>query len=77
MFHILNTLAKLGKNSPMVCKFLHSLSVFRHALFPGLAAPFYLLEQMRLRNPAFRPIGLRIALPVRRTAFVPIFKGKA
>ena len=58
MFNILNKEIWEGKNSPMVRKFLHSLSAFSHGILDALARLSYLLEQIGLRNCLFLPVGL-------------------
>jgi hypothetical protein len=70
MFNMLNIRIRKGKNSPAVCKFLDSVSAFRHCLLPLREGPSYLLEGMDLRNRAFLPVGLRIAFSFCRPAFV-------
>jgi hypothetical protein len=64
MFNILNTLPETGKQSPIVCKILDSLSAFSHGILLPLERPFYPLERMGLRNHGFRAFGLRIAFTV-------------
>jgi len=76
MFNMLNSWIERGKNSPMVCKFLDSVSGFSHKfdrLFGGIP---YLLERVGLRNGGFQPVGLRIALPIGRPAFIRMRSGK-
>ncbi len=58
----------------MVRKFLHSLSAFSHGILDARLS--YLLERMDLRDCASLPVGLRIALLVRRPASVRIRTGK-
>jgi len=60
----------------MVRKFLHSLSAFSHEILGALPRLSYLLERMDLRDCASLPVGLRIALLVRRPASVRIRTGK-
>ena len=69
MFNMLNRRSDLGKNSPLVCKFLATLTVFPHSLFLDRRGPLYLLERMGLRNRPVQPIGLRIALPYSLAGF--------
>ncbi len=76
MFNMLNNLVREGKNSPMVCKILLSVSAFPQAFSPGLERPFYLLERKGLRNHALRRIGLRIASLSLRPGFIQIRTGK-
>ena len=76
MFNMLNTPIRVGKNSPMVCKFLLSVSAFPQAFSPGFERPFYLLERQRLRNHALQAVGLRIASLSLRPGFVQIRTGK-
>ena len=76
MFNMLNIRIRRGKNPPAVCKYLDSVSAFRHCLVPLLEGPSYLLEGMDLRNHVFLPVGLRIAFSFRRPAFVRIRIGK-
>ena len=74
MFNALNKKIWEGKNSPMVRKFLHSLSAFSHGILDARLS--YLLERMVLRDCASQPVGLQIALLVRRQAPVRIRTGK-
>jgi hypothetical protein len=76
MFNILNKEIREGKNSPMVHKFLHSLSAFPHRILGPLARLSYLLEPVDLRDCASQPVGLRIAFLVHRPASVRIRTGK-
>ena len=76
MFNMLNTRIEKGKNPPMVCKFLDSLSPFSHGIRGLRESPFYLLERMGLRNRVFQPVGLRIAFSMARPAFLGIRSGK-
>jgi hypothetical protein len=76
MFNILNKEIWEGKNSPMVRKFLHSLSAFPHRILGALARLSYLLEPMDLRDCESQPVGLRIAFLVHRPASVRIRTGK-
>jgi hypothetical protein len=64
MFNMLNTLPETGKQPPMVCKILDSLSVFFRGILLPSERPFYLLERMGLRNHGFQAFGLRIAFTV-------------
>ena len=69
MFNILNTTILEGKKSPMVCKFLSTMSAPAHSLcspFPWLR---YLLEGMGFKNQEIRMVGLSIAFPIWRPAF--------
>ena len=76
MFNMLNNLVREGKNSPMVCKFLLSVSAFPRTFTLGFERPFYLLEREGFRNHALQAVGLRIAsLPV-RPAVTQIRTGK-
>ena len=75
MFDILNKESRGGTHSPMVRNFLHSLSALSHGILDALALS-YLLERMDLRDCAAQPVGLRIALQVRRPASVRIRTGK-
>ena len=76
MFNMLNNLVREGKNSPMVCKFLLSVSAFPQACSPGLERPFYLLERKGFRNHALQAVGLRIASLSLRQGFIQIRTGK-
>jgi hypothetical protein len=76
MFNILNRWIREGKNSPMVCKFLDSVSAFFHGIRGRHGRLFYLLERIGLRNSMFLPVGLRIAFLIERPAFVRIRRGK-
>ncbi len=76
MFNMLNTWIQMGKNSPMVCKFLSRMSAFPHGLLLLRPRPFYLLERMGLRNCVFPPVGLRIAFSISRLALSRICSGK-
>jgi hypothetical protein len=76
MFNRLNTRIAEGKNSPMVCKFLDSLSANSHSLLMLLRRACYLFEGMDLRKCAFEPVGLRIAFPIGRPVFSRIHGGK-
>jgi hypothetical protein len=61
MFNMLNNEIPGGKNSPMVCKFLDSVSAFFHGI-PGLKKrPSYLVERIGLTSGGFESVGLRIA----------------
>ncbi len=76
MFNMLNGWIGKGKNSPMVCKFLDSLSAFSNGIHRLYRSLTYLLEGMSLRDCAFLPVGLRIAFPIGRPAFMRIRNGK-
>ena len=76
MFGILNRWILDGKNSPLVCKFLSRMCVLAHIPFQSPGRPLYLLESKGLRNSDSGPVGLRIAFPIRRPAFVRVCRGK-
>jgi len=76
MFNMLNNLVREGKNSPMVCKFLLSVSAFPQAFSPGFERPFYLLERKGFRNHPLQAVGLRIASLSLRPGFIQIRTGK-
>jgi hypothetical protein len=76
MFNMLNKGMGKGKNSPRVCKFLDSLSVFSHGIQRFHGSLCYLLERMGFRNRGFQPVGLRIAFFIGRLAFLGIRSGK-
>ncbi len=76
MFNMLNNLVREGKNSPMVCKFLLSVSAFPQAFSPGFERPFYLLERKGFRNRGLQAVGLRIASLSLRPGFIQIRTGK-
>ena len=73
MFHILNTLARLRKYSPLVCKFLDIVTGLLHARLAAVLHGSYLLEQLGFRNTGGATIGLPIALPSLRPA-LPHFR---
>ena len=73
MFNILNTLPRLRKYSPLVCKFLDLVTGFLHARLATVLHGSYLLEQLGFRNTAGATIGLPIALPSLRPA-LPHFR---
>ena len=75
MFNILNSVAKLRKYSPQVCKFLDNLTGISHARLPAVRHRSYVLEQLGFRNSALTAIGLPIALSSFRPAFAQ-FGGK-
>jgi len=64
MFNMLNNRFLEGKNSPMVCKFLDSLSAFFHEILRCRRSAFYLFERMDFRDGQFPRFGFRIALPI-------------
>jgi len=68
MFNILNTQIRKGKNEPMVCNFLGTLSLLARAFQRPFRGPSYLLERVELTNPVFPQLGLRIAFSVCRPA---------
>jgi hypothetical protein len=76
MFNMLNIRIREGKKSPVVRKFLDSVSALRHCLVLLLLGPSYLLERMDLRNGEFSPVGLRIAFTICRPVFIRIRSGK-
>ena len=63
MFNMLNKRTAQGTDSPLVCKFLVTLTAFPRSLFPARRSRLYLVERTGLTNRAIQPIGLRIALP--------------
>ncbi len=76
MFNMLNNLVRVGKNSPMVCKFLLSVSAFPRTFTLGFERPFYLLEREGFRNHALQAVGLRIASLSLRPGVIQIRTGK-
>jgi hypothetical protein len=77
MFNMLNSRAKSRKFSPLMCKFLATVSLFPRSLLALSQVFSYLLESMRLRTVVLESIGLRIATSLRRPAFAHIRTGKA
>lgn len=75
MFDILNTLLRLRKYSPQVCKFLVISDRKFHACAAVTRRCSYLLEQVGFRDRALEAIGLPIALPL-PPALVHVCKGK-
>jgi hypothetical protein len=76
MFNILNKGIREGRNSPMVCKFLDSVSDFFHEV-PGLKeGPSYLVERMGLKSGGLEPVGLRIAFAMWQPVLIRIRSGK-
>jgi len=76
MFNMLNIRIREGKKSPMVCKFLDSVSGFRHDPHLLLQRPCYLPDRMGLRHLVFLPVGLRIAFSIFRPAYNRSRSGK-
>jgi hypothetical protein len=60
----------------MVCKFLDSVSTFLHGIHRRYRSVLYLIERVDLKKHLFRPVGLRIAFPIWRPAFIRIRSGK-
>jgi len=75
MFNTLNSVAKLRKYSPQVCKFLDIVTGISHARLAAAQRGSHLLERLGFRNTAGAAIGLPIALPSFRPAFAQ-FGGK-
>src|SRR5437879_13822932 len=71
MFSILNSVAKLRKYSPQVCKFLDNLTGISHARLPAVRHRSYVIEQLGVRHSGLTAIGLPIALSSFRPAFAP------
>ena len=76
MFNMLNRLIWEGKKSPMVCKFLDSVSTFLYEIHWQYGSVFYLIEHVDLKKHPSPPVGLRIAFPIWRPAFIRIRSGK-
>jgi hypothetical protein len=76
MFNMLNRWIKEGKDSPMVCKFLDSLSAFFHGIHPFSGRPCYLLEEMELTDGTFPPFGFRTAFLICQPGLNRIRSGK-
>jgi hypothetical protein len=77
MFNMLNSLLRMGKNPPMVCKILGCVSPFPRDGVHRFREACYLLEEMGFRNRCFQPVGLGIAFLECRLAFIRIRNGKA
>ena len=73
MFNILNSVAKLRKYSPEVCKFLDNLTGISHARLAAVRHRSYVLERLGFRDPDLAVIGVLIALPTLRPA-LPHFR---
>jgi len=76
MFNMLNRWIQEGKNSPMEGKFLDSMSAFFHRIHGLYGRLSYLLERMDLRSRGFQLVGIRIAFPIGRPAFIRVRYGK-
>ena len=76
MFNILNTRMGKGKNAPLVCNFLDSLSKIVRSFRALFEASSYLPEQRGLTNLIFPLVGQRIAFSVHRPVARPALKGK-
>ena len=66
MFNMLNTWIRKGKNGPMVCNFLYTVSRIARAFCWLSDQPSYLLDRMELTSTMFPGVGLRIAFSVCR-----------
>ena len=75
MFNTLNSVAKLRKYSPQVCKFLDIVTGISHARLAAAQRGSHLLERLGFRNQVLGTIGLPIAVPSLRPAFAQ-FGGK-
>ena len=60
----------------MVGKFLDSVSTFLRGIHQQYVCVCYLIERVDLKNHTFPPVGLRIAFPIWRPAFIRIRSGK-
>jgi hypothetical protein len=76
MFNMLNRWISKGKKSPMVCKFLDSVSTFLDGIRRQYGSVSYLIERVDLKKHALSPVGLRIAFPIWGPAFIRIRSGK-
>jgi hypothetical protein len=72
MFNMLNSWRSKGKNPPMVCKFLDSVSAFSHGFVTSVRRLFYPLERTALMNLFSPGLGLRIAFSISRPSTVRI-----
>ena len=75
MFNLLNSVAKLRKYSPWMCKFLDIMTGIFHACLIATRRCSYLSERLGFRNQVLGTIGLPIAVPSLRPAFAQ-FGGK-
>jgi hypothetical protein len=76
MFSLLNTVTKLRKYSPLVCKILDWMSSLFHG-FQRLCRGFsYLVETMGLRDGQFPRFGFRIAFRIWQPGLIQIRGGK-
>jgi hypothetical protein len=76
MFNMMNRWMEEGNNSPMVCKFLDSLSAFFHEIPRLGGSSSYLLERMDLRDDQSPRFGFRIAFPIWQPALIRLRAGK-
>jgi hypothetical protein len=76
MFNMLNKWIRQGKNSPIVCKFLDSLSAFSHEKQLPCGSLSYLLERMDLRACLFPTFGFRIAFCICQPGLIQIRRRK-
>jgi hypothetical protein len=76
MFNMLNIEAEEGKNSPMVCKSIDSVSAFFHGIRGLKESPSYLLERTSLKNGGFEAVGLRIAFAKWQPDMIRVRSGK-
>ncbi len=76
MFSLLNTVTKLRKYSPLVCKILDGMYFLFHGVQRLCRGFSYLIETMGLRGGQFPPFGFRIAFRIWQPGLIQIRSGK-